>query len=215
MDIYKKPNTPKFITLPYYKNSKITKDSINIFDSVKDNDMPTTGGLPFTREVLKETPRNNYVEKYERWTPTEQVGGPTVHTTVCYTPEGHYIGEDKVAKLLCDKHGIKPELASPDNKVCSIGFCEKDNKWYGWSHRALVGFKIGDKLFEEEFGDDKTPYIEHGKQTINTLDDAKESAKRFAKSVASIANDRSINMLSASWVVEEYYMLPSRFRTKE
>lgn len=35
----------------------------------------------------------------------------------------------------------KPELAHPNNKVCSIGLSKKDGKWYGWSHRAIHGFK--------------------------------------------------------------------------
>lgn len=60
-----------------------------------------------------------------------------------YTSEGNYIGNSKDAYRLCKKRGIKPELASPDNRVCSIGFCEKEQKWYGWSHRAICGFGIG------------------------------------------------------------------------
>ena len=62
-----------------------------------------------------------------------------------------------------------------------VGFCEKDQKWYGWSHRAVVGFKLGDKVFETGFGDDSTPYNKHGKKTIKTLADAKLSAQRVAK----------------------------------
>ncbi|MBU2060083.1 MAG: hypothetical protein KKB38_20425 [Gammaproteobacteria bacterium] len=61
-----------------------------------------------------------------------------------YTSDGHYIGNSKAAHFLIVKRGIKPELASPTHNVCSIGFCEKEQKWYGWSHRAIYGFSVGD-----------------------------------------------------------------------
>lgn len=64
------------------------------------------------------------------------------------------------------------------------GLDEDKGIWYGWSHRAIVGFKIGDKIFEPNYGDDKTPYTKHGKKTIKTLDDAKKSAKKFADYVS-------------------------------
>jgi hypothetical protein len=35
---------------------------------------------------------------------------------------------------------------TPESNVCSIGFSERDQKWYGWSHRAYAGFGIGDKV---------------------------------------------------------------------
>ena len=41
---------------------------------------------------------------------------------------------------------IKPEKIWKNSNVCSIGFCEKEQKWYGWSHRAMYGFKVGDKV---------------------------------------------------------------------
>ena len=60
-----------------------------------------------------------------------------------YTPNGDYIGNSEVAHFLCVKKGIKPEKISPsNNKVCSIGFCEAEQKWYGWSHRAIFGFGL-------------------------------------------------------------------------
>lgn len=46
------------------------------------------------------------------------------------------------------KKGIEPELASDDHDQCSIGWCEKESKWYGWSHRAMHGFAIGDVVKE-------------------------------------------------------------------
>jgi len=65
-----------------------------------------------------------------------------------------------------------------------VGLNEKKGIWYGWSHRAIAGFKIGDKVFEANFGDDSTPFKQHGSKTIKTLDDAKLAAKRFADYVS-------------------------------
>jgi len=66
----------------------------------------------------------------------------------------------------------------------STGFDEEKEIWYGWSHRAVVGFKIGDKIFEPDFGDDDTLFSEHGSKDIKTLDDAKLSAIAFSKYVS-------------------------------
>lgn len=65
-----------------------------------------------------------------------------------------------------------------------LGFSEKEQKWYGWSHRAIVGFGVGDKIFEPNFGDDKTPFVKHGKKTIRNMGDAKKSAKAFSDYVS-------------------------------
>lgn len=32
------------------------------------------------------------------------------------------------------------------NKTCSVGFSPSENKWYGWSHRAIYGFTIGSEI---------------------------------------------------------------------
>ena len=66
----------------------------------------------------------------------------------------------------------------------STGLHEKDGIYYGWSHRAIFGFKVGDKIFEPEFGDDKTKFSQHGKKTIKTLDDAKQAALNFSDYVS-------------------------------
>lgn len=58
--------------------------------------------------------------------------------------DNSYIGLPDFAQQLEDR-GIAPQ-ALPRNKVASIGFCEAENKWYGWSHRAMCGFGIGSKV---------------------------------------------------------------------
>jgi hypothetical protein len=107
-----------------------------------------------------------------------------------------------------DKRGISAELANPSNNVCSVGKAETDGKWYGWSHRAMVGFGIGDKLFDplwglceasksylgcgelDEDGEtveceacsqiNKTPFVLRGVTTIKTDAEARQAAVAFA-----------------------------------
>lgn len=76
----------------------------------------------------------------------KEFGGDDFKIKSAYTPEGLYIGNGKNAYFLCKKKGIKPELSHPGNNVCSIGFNEQEQKWYGWSHRAIYGFGIGSKV---------------------------------------------------------------------
>jgi hypothetical protein len=112
------------------------------------------------------------------------------------TPDGHYIGPSKFAYRLCKTWGIKPELMTPTSNVCSIGFCEKDQKWFGWSHRAMFGFDIGavaeqgdivtQSGWTDEYlalhpeADDRLPVG----YTATNLDEAKTMAIAFASSVS-------------------------------
>lgn len=63
-----------------------------------------------------------------------------------YTNDGYYIGNPGIAKFICNQMGIKPELIHKNSRVCSIGFNEDEQRWYGWSHRAIFGFGIGSKI---------------------------------------------------------------------
>jgi len=93
-----------------------------------------------------------------------------------------YLAEKKKSWLqkFKEKHGI--ESKGTGGKV--IGYSDKEKKWYGWSHRARVGFKVGDRIFQANYGDDHTPFTKHGKKPIKTLADAKKAAERFAKYVS-------------------------------
>ena len=72
-----------------------------------------------------------------------EYGGEDFEMKSAYNSNGDYIGNSKNAHFLCKKKGIRPEVSKPDHSVCSIGFCGKEQKWYGWSHRAIFGFGIG------------------------------------------------------------------------
>jgi len=94
--------------------------------------------------------------------------GVNIEMTTAFTyPEFYYIGNSKWAYRLCALRGIKPQPINPIEfnleiskiekaknilhnielkipyQICQIGFCEKEQKWYGWSHRAIYGFGIG------------------------------------------------------------------------
>lgn len=104
-----------------------------------------------------------------------------------YNLDGKYIGDPKNAKFLCIDKGIRPETYD-DNKVCTIGFCEKEQAWYGWSHRAFSPpFKIGytieseDNLCTGAWGPNEKS-LEVG-FTAKTLDDCKLLAIAYAFSV--------------------------------
>jgi len=73
-------------------------------------------------------------------------GGEDISYKTAYNFNGDYIGSSRRAHNLCVKRGIKPELSSPTHNVCSIGFSEVEQKWYGWSHRAIYGFGVGSSV---------------------------------------------------------------------
>lgn len=79
--------------------------------------------------------------------------------------------------------GIVPELACKEHKNCSVGKGD-DGKWYGWSHRAIHGFGVGDMVFDEKFGDDSTPFKKHGTVPIETDQQAKTAAMNFARYIS-------------------------------
>ena len=111
-----------------------------------------------------------------------------------YNDKGKYIGSEDDFQTLVVKRGIIPE-AYDDNTVCSIGKSIKDGKWYGWSHRAIFGFKIGDTVkkgdccassgwtdeYLKDHPDDKP--LEVGFEA-KTEEDCKRMATAFSSSVS-------------------------------
>jgi hypothetical protein len=102
------------------------------------------------KEVIKVIKKPGYEIRHEVIDGNEY-GTPDVTMRSAYNPNGDYIGDPKIARMLVVKRGIAPEKSDPDNNVCSVGYCEKDGKWYGWSHRAISGFK--NKEAAKEFAD--------------------------------------------------------------
>ena len=98
------------------------------------------------------------------------------------------------------KYKLDPDtLASYANgKTACLAFSPKTQKWYGWSHRALYGFKIGDIVeagdctassgYTEEFikenPEEGMRYVLPVGFEAKTLEDAKLMAIAFAASVS-------------------------------
>lgn len=114
------------------------------------------------------------------------VGDNTVPIASAYTLHGDYVGNPDDARFFILEKGIHPEKADPGHSVCSIGFCPKERKWYGWSHRALQGFGVGEEIDDE---DHCCCSAQPGKALpvgfkAQNLDDAKQMAIAFADSVS-------------------------------
>jgi len=142
-----------------------------------------------------------YEVRTERISGDEAGGGPPFEMSSAFTtPEGHYIGDPKTAHRLVVTRGIKPELSSApgcgeNHHVCSIGFCEREQKWWGWSHRGMHGFGIGDEVHEGDCTASSgwiDEYLrDHPEADLSlpvgfraaSLDDAKRMAIAFADSV--------------------------------
>ena len=96
------------------------------------------------KEVLKTRKyKAGYEVRTEIWLLGGEIAPEETEIKSAYTLSGDYIGSPKEGHYLVVKRGIKPEKANKNHGVCSIGFCETDKKWYGWSHRSICGFGIG------------------------------------------------------------------------
>lgn len=92
--------------------------------------------------------------------------------------DGAYVGSPDMATYLACQ-GIAPQ-SNGGSPVASIGFIAKEQRWAGWSHRAMCSFGIGDRLFEADYGTEDTLFTEHGPSVIETLEQAKTAASNFA-----------------------------------
>lgn len=87
---------------------------------------------------------------------------------------------DKKAKVhFKDWMGIKGQKTQSNHSAESIGKSEADGAWYGWSHRAISGFKVGDCVKSDTCGNTS------GKEyTIKNDNQARDAAIAFAKDVS-------------------------------
>jgi len=126
------------------------------------------------KKVLVERKYPYYIYRKELISPSYPPGKP-FEVKRCYARNnGVYIGEPRMARLLVDKYGITEFYkAHEKDTIVSIGFSERDQKWYGWSHRAISGFGVGTVV-----------QTRNGNKKLISLTDAKNRAKQFAKSVS-------------------------------
>jgi hypothetical protein len=146
------------------------------------------------QETITEVDMGAYVVRDERWRMCSDEEWCSVK--MAYNQAGDSIGDLDMAIMLCDDKGILPQKSSPEHNVCSIGFCQREQKWYGWSHRAIHGFEVGDSVSEGDccaesgWVDGITPEGDPDPDILpvgfvaSTLDDAKLMAIAFASSVS-------------------------------
>ena len=108
-----------------------------------------------------------------------------------------YIGSEREYKFLVEDKGlILIQKAEPSDNTCSIGYQPTENKWYGWSHRAINGFTIGSVVEEGDLtatsGLVKEYRVQHPEEDMSLpvgyiakdLNGAKRMAIAFAKAVS-------------------------------
>ncbi|MGI0148686.1 MAG: hypothetical protein ACREDF_04040 [Thermoplasmata archaeon] len=94
----------------------------------------------YRSKVLREFESGPYLVRHEFVSIAK--GSKPVLVKSAYSKEGHYIGDPEVAERLWKRYGIEQfELRTSKSQVCSIGWSQRDKLWYGWSHRAIDGFK--------------------------------------------------------------------------
>ncbi|GAG17898.1 unnamed protein product, partial [marine sediment metagenome] len=80
----------------------------------------------------------------------EEADGPGPGRTQMHpvtAPDGSYIGDADVGRdhfWWLSEHGIYAPEVRPGTRVASIG--RGDGMWWGWSHRARFGFRIGSSV---------------------------------------------------------------------
>ena len=108
------------------------------------------------------------------------------HIWTVNTKDGLSIGDIATAYGVCELEKFDTYLKddSEDSTTVCCGYSREERKWFGWSHRAFLGFGLGDMVYEPEFGNELTPFLEHGEERIDTLEKAKIAAQRFAWDVS-------------------------------
>jgi hypothetical protein len=92
------------------------------------------------------------------------------------------IGSPNMAESLIYVWGIYPRKIDKEDKVCSIGFCTKEQRWYGWNEEHIMGYGVRDIVRETSIGNPwwslkaKECYYE-----ITSLEDAKQKAIEFVR----------------------------------
>ena len=98
---------------------------------------------PFSKEYYKQKVIEELKKAYDvRWekTPVSEDFWYTVYSNV----DGGYIGTPEEAYRQYQRGLRFIQKAHTEDKVCSIGLDSDKQKWFGWSHRAMYGFGVGD-----------------------------------------------------------------------
>jgi len=103
--------------------------------------------------------------------------------TSVYTKHDEHIGDIRNGYDLLHLEDFRSYDKEDSKQICR-GYDKVTDRVCAWSHRAMICFGIGDKLFESKFGDENTPFNQHGKITIKTHKHMWQSALNFANYVS-------------------------------
>jgi len=89
------------------------------------------------------------------------------------------VGMEESLQFLLDK-GITEQIQDGygEPKTVCLGFNPKEQKWYGWSHRALFGFGIGSKCKQGDCGFKPSTKEQFIKRQLNFWGDNEYSVQR-------------------------------------
>lgn len=119
------------------------------------------------------------------------------------------------------KRGITEQIQDGygEPKTCCIGFNPTEQKWYGWSHRAIFGFGIGSEVKQGDCGfeqSNKTEFIEREmsfwgdcEYAVNGVSEYKEKDNGIL--ITYVYNDKVPNKTLRGTTYEHFSKYPSKW----
>ena len=92
----------------------------------------------------------------------------------------NFIYKHRLTNLMSVNRAMGKPLSESGCNTVSIGFSEKEQKWYGWTHRGYGAFGIGDEIVERSIMDSEDAKYRHPFK-VKTLEQAKELAIYIAE----------------------------------
>lgn len=109
-----------------------------------------------------------------------------------------FVGLENDLKYLM-KYGISEQIQSGwgEPRTSNIGFNPIEEKWYGWSHRAIFGFEIGSKCKEGNVGFVPSNKEEFSKSCLKWYGDTDmgEDTHKFDAKVKEFTKDGVLGVL--------------------
>lgn len=145
-------------------------------------------------KISGKLPDSPYSVKH--WTQEEVDRLPDFIYYISNVDNGYIGAQEEYDYLVTTKKLILIQKSKKEHNTCSIGYNAEENKWYGWSHRAIHGFTIGDEVEEGDLtntsGFIEEYRIQHPDEDMSlpvgfkalTLNDAKRMAIAFAEAVS-------------------------------
>lgn len=110
---------------------------------------------------------------------------PGEFSDVIYTKDGLYVGHSDIDNCIVDiiyKHRLVDLGTVKTGTVVCIGFSPEKQEWFGWSHRGVTHYKIGDEIKPNDVccsdGEIKAGF------KCKTLEDCKKCALAAAESLS-------------------------------